>query len=234
VAHHTTDVVRVKYPTNALGESITRIDDAGDLFKNKVASFLPILDGKVLYVNMAGTLSGAIGVDHFNCRFVVFTDRSGGVLGKTELIENRTDVASNFASRNGSKEFSFCRASSSDRLRLGTISNDAAGEQESISGGGATLSKVVGMGGINIAVELKMSVSLGKNGKRGIRDSEIERDSREAVIGSGAPIDGSPVNGLAKVFGTAFEASIMQLGRSSGEFCQRSDSVANIRASNDV
>jgi hypothetical protein len=68
VAHHATDVAGVKYPANAICESITWIDDAGDLFKNEMAGFLPILDSKVLYVDMAGTLSGTIGVDHFNCR----------------------------------------------------------------------------------------------------------------------------------------------------------------------
>jgi hypothetical protein len=71
-----------------------------------------------------------------------------------------------------------------------------------------------------------MISSLGQNGKRGIRDDNIEWKGGEVVIGSGAPIENSPVDSLAEIFGYALEANIMQLGRSSCKSCQGGDGIS--------
>jgi hypothetical protein len=46
-----------------------------------MVGLLPILDGKVLYVDVAGALSGLVSVDHLDGGFVVFTDRSWAFFG---------------------------------------------------------------------------------------------------------------------------------------------------------
>jgi len=63
-------------PAEGLGEVIGRVDDTWDVAHDNVASILPILDGKMLDVDVTRTFRGNTGVDHFDGRHVVFEDRS--------------------------------------------------------------------------------------------------------------------------------------------------------------
>jgi hypothetical protein len=56
VTHQTASVARVENPGNGFCQAAGRVDDAWDVDQLKVASLLPILDGKVLdHVNMTRT-----------------------------------------------------------------------------------------------------------------------------------------------------------------------------------
>ena len=122
-------------PTEGLGEIIGRVDDARDVFQDDVLGILPILDGKVLNINVAGALSRNTSVDHLDSRLVVFVDRSRVMLGKTQLFQNSTEVFGMLRSKNSSKELSFSRAGCSDGLRLGTVRDGAATHSERVAGG---------------------------------------------------------------------------------------------------
>ena len=54
MSHGPADVSAVKDPTESLGKRISRVDDAGDVFKENVAMLLPLLDGEVLDCDVAG------------------------------------------------------------------------------------------------------------------------------------------------------------------------------------
>jgi hypothetical protein len=128
VAHKASGVTRMKDPADAFGEAVARVDDTLDVFQNNMASPFPVLNGKILNVNMAGAFSGTTGVDHLDCRFVVLIERSGAGLEKTELCEDGAEVFGHFGSGNGGNKLGFSRASGSDSLRFAAIGDDTTGK----------------------------------------------------------------------------------------------------------
>jgi hypothetical protein len=67
MAHQATDVSRVKNPANGFGKTIAGIDNTGNLGEIKVTGFLPVLEGKVLYIDVAGAFGRAISIGHLYC-----------------------------------------------------------------------------------------------------------------------------------------------------------------------
>ena len=76
MAHNTTGMSRVKNPSERLGQVISRVEDARDKNHKDVAIVFPILDRKVLDVNVARTFSRMASIDHFDGSGIVFIDRS--------------------------------------------------------------------------------------------------------------------------------------------------------------
>ena len=71
MTHVATTVAVVEGPAASFCQSIGAVDDAGDVEKDQVTIVFPLLDGKVLDVNVASTVGGLARVDHFNRCFVV-------------------------------------------------------------------------------------------------------------------------------------------------------------------
>jgi len=78
------------------------IDDTRDDFHHNVPRVLPVLNGKVLDINMARVLSWNMSVDHIDGGLVVTTQH------------NATEVARMLSRCGGSKEFCFSGAGGSD------------------------------------------------------------------------------------------------------------------------
>ena len=72
MSHEAASVSRMKNPANAFGECIAGVDGSFDVLKDDMSSAFPVLDGEVLNVDVSGAFSGAPGIDHFDCGFVVF------------------------------------------------------------------------------------------------------------------------------------------------------------------
>jgi hypothetical protein len=53
VAHHLLSMVQVKNPANTFWETIAGINDSLNLLEEEMTGFFPILDGKVLYVDVS-------------------------------------------------------------------------------------------------------------------------------------------------------------------------------------
>ena len=97
----------------------------------------PILDGKVLDVNMTGTFSGNTRIDHFDGRLIVAIDVGGSGLGKTKIGENGAKIFGMFGRRDSSNEFSFGGRGGSNRLGFATIRNAAARHGKGVASDGA-------------------------------------------------------------------------------------------------
>ena len=82
MAHGAASVSLMEDPTEWLGEVIRWVDDARDEVHDNVAGIFPVLNGKVLDVNVAGALGGDLRVNHVDGRFVVHPDGCGSGLGK--------------------------------------------------------------------------------------------------------------------------------------------------------
>ena len=57
MAHKATTVTRVKYPAQQFSEVVAGIQDARDVNEFDTTPFFPILDSKVLDINMSSTFS---------------------------------------------------------------------------------------------------------------------------------------------------------------------------------
>ena len=90
MSHHAADMPGVENPAKRLGESVGRVDDSRDVAHFNVSSSFPVLDGKVLDVNVTGAISGNLVVDHKNSRHVILVDRRRGGLLETKVSENHT------------------------------------------------------------------------------------------------------------------------------------------------
>ena len=82
MAHDAACMAFMEDPSQRLSQIVRAIDGARDEVQNNVTSIFPVLDGKVLDVNVAGVLGGDLRVNHVDGRFVVHPDGCGSGLGK--------------------------------------------------------------------------------------------------------------------------------------------------------
>ena len=80
MAHDAAGMALMEDPAERLGKIIRGVDDAGDVSHYNVTSFFPILDGKVLDVNVSGSLGRYFCVDHVDGRHIVFINGSRALL----------------------------------------------------------------------------------------------------------------------------------------------------------
>ena len=72
MTHKTTAVARVKNPSKWLRQVIRYINNSWDMAHDNVTLFTPILDGKVLNINMTGSLSRDTIIDHIDSGHIIF------------------------------------------------------------------------------------------------------------------------------------------------------------------
>jgi len=120
VTHNASRMASMENPAQGLREVIRRIDDTWDVAHDNVASLLPILNGKVLDINVMRTLSRNTSINHLDSRHVVFVDRSWFILRETQFSHYSTEVLGLLSGKDGSEKLSFRRASGSDRLVVST------------------------------------------------------------------------------------------------------------------
>ena len=145
VFYEAASVPRVEDPANTFSKGIARVDGPFDVLKEDMASTSPILDGKVLDVDVTGAFCRASSIDHFDGRFVVFVKNGRSFLSEAKLMEKEAQVFGNLGSSNGSNEFSLSGAGGSDGLSFGTVGNNTTSKGETITGGRTALTKVISM-----------------------------------------------------------------------------------------
>ena len=72
MAHGMMSMASKKSPAKCFGSMVSNVDDAGDVMDD--AMMLPLLNGKMLNVNVSGIRSGFAFIDHGNGRDVVFIE----------------------------------------------------------------------------------------------------------------------------------------------------------------
>ena len=88
VAHGAASVTLMKDPAEGLGEVIWWVEDTRDEVHDNISSIFPVLNGKMLDVNVAGTLGGHLGVDHVDGGFVVHPDGGSLTLCETKFFQD--------------------------------------------------------------------------------------------------------------------------------------------------
>ena len=72
MAHHAPDMAMMEGGAKRFGKGIGNVNDSGYMEQNDFMVRFPLLDSKMLDINMARTGSGAIGVDHKYSSCIIF------------------------------------------------------------------------------------------------------------------------------------------------------------------
>ena len=116
VPHEAAGMPFMQNPAKWLGQVIGRVDDAMNEFHDNCTGFLPVLNGKVLDVDVVRVFSRHAGVDHVDGRLVITVENRRATGRKSQLSHDRAQVFCVLSSSDGRKEFSFGRAGGGDRL----------------------------------------------------------------------------------------------------------------------
>ena len=130
IHHHAAHMSEMQGGTQRLGEGIGRIDDARDGVENDIAIGFPLLNHKMLYVDVARSWGRAAGIDHKDGRLVVLVEHSRTRLDIFEFIKDRSHVLGNLGSLNCSDEFSVSGARGDGRLHIGLVGNGTTTKHE--------------------------------------------------------------------------------------------------------
>ena len=105
--HDATGMALMKDPSQWFGKVIRGIDDTRDELHHNVPRVLPVLDGKVLDIDMTRALSGNTSVDHVDGGLVVTIQRCRFAWREPQLLHNGAEVARMFSSGDSSEELGF-------------------------------------------------------------------------------------------------------------------------------
>ena len=86
MTHRTMNMVGVQSPAKCLGGLVAGVDDARDVTHDNLTSSTPLLNRKVLDVDMAGARGRTTLVHHSNGSLVVHIERGGAELSKAKLM----------------------------------------------------------------------------------------------------------------------------------------------------
>ena len=152
-AHESQSVTRVQNPSKGFREVVTGVKDSWNVFENNFASLFPILNGKMLNVDVTGSVSGMTCIDQFDGGCIVFVKDSGIVLRESEFLENGAQVKRDLGGRDCSKEFSLSGAGGCTALCLRLVGNGCTGKGEDTSSCGSSCAQVIGVGSIDKTYE---------------------------------------------------------------------------------
>ena len=107
MSHITPGMPRVQDPAKRLSEVIRRINDTRNMSEDNIAGFTPVLDGKMLNIDVTRPFCGYTMIDHVNHRNIVSIKGSCTFLFETKIVHNSTKVFGLFSSEYGGKKFGF-------------------------------------------------------------------------------------------------------------------------------
>ena len=154
MAHGTMSMVSKKSPAKCFGGMVGNVDKARDVMHDDDSMMLPLLNGKMLNVNMPGAGSGFALIDHGNGGDVVLVEQCWSFLGNTEFMKDGTKVFGNLGSMHSSNELSLGGTCSNSGLKFGLVGNGTTSKTEYNTSERALCVSVSGIGCINKANKL--------------------------------------------------------------------------------
>jgi hypothetical protein len=101
MTHETTGMAGMKNPAKGFSKVIRRIDNARDVTEFKMTLTSPVLNGKVLDVNVPRPFGRLHCVDYPDGRDIFLKQEGGLLLGETNLVEDKSQVFCNLSGRDG-------------------------------------------------------------------------------------------------------------------------------------
>lgn len=180
VTHGATSVTGVECPAEGLGTLVGGVDDAGDVVHDDISTLTPLLNGKMLNVDVTRARRRLAVINHGNGSQILFIEGGGSRLRKTKLGEDGTKILCNLGSLTSADKFGLSTGSSDSSLKLRLVSNRTTSEAEDKASNRATGLDIDGMGGIDDADELKELVDR-KGGQGRVGNGLIEGDSGKGI-----------------------------------------------------
>jgi len=103
----------------------------------------------VLNINVTRALSGDTSIDHVDCRLVVAIHDGRAFRRKAEVSHDGAHVSSMLRCGNSGKEFRFGGAGSGDGLRLTSVGDSVATQEEGIASSRSAVAQIVGVGALH-------------------------------------------------------------------------------------
>lgn len=145
----------VELPAQILSEVIRWIDDPRDELHDHITRVVPVLDDKMLDIDVAGVLGWNVSIDHVDSRLVVATQGGRSLRWETKLFHDSTQVPGVLGSGDSCQEFGLSRTGGCDRLHFTVVGNSTTTQQKYIASCRMTVTQVVGMCGIGEASQLE-------------------------------------------------------------------------------
>ena len=168
MTHGAADMTRVKNPAKSFGGGIGNIDGGGDVYHANDTAGAPFLDCKMLDVNVARALGGAVLVNHSDGGLIILVEGCRARLRVAEFSKNGAEVFGDLGGVDGGNKLGLGGRGRNSGLKLGFVGDGAAGEGEDDAGDGAAF-LISGVSGINISSELK------RRGRRKSGEVRIDR-----------------------------------------------------------
>ena len=135
MAHDAATVSLMEDPAQRFCTVIRGVQNAGNMGHHNLLSVLPILDSKVLDINVARTLGWDLGVNHVDGGLIVHVNGGWSLWREAQFSEDGSEVLDLLGSSNSSKELCFSRTGGSDGLYLRFIGNSSTRKNEGIACG---------------------------------------------------------------------------------------------------
>ena len=116
VTHQAAYMSMVQSQSEGLGEGISRVSDPGNVRENNLAMGFPLLNCKMLNVDVTGPGSRTTSIDHEDCGSVVFVQGGRLRLWIAEFREDGAKILGDLSGVHGSNQFSFGRTVGNCRL----------------------------------------------------------------------------------------------------------------------
>ncbi len=227
MTHQAASVTGVEDGTKRFGKVVRGVQDTRDEMHDNVTEFLPVLDGKVLDVDVARTFGRDTRIDHVDGRLVVTEQNRRARTGETKVGQDGTEVASMFSGTDGSVKFRLGGTGGGGRLGLALVGDTAAGEKESKASGRATRAKVISMSSIQKTNQVG---GHGEGGKIANRRDRVEGGGTRGQVRKGRramEVD-PPEARTAQVFDQFLEEREVEVGRSGRELAEGNDGVTDV------
>jgi len=146
--HDVVGVAVVQDTSKGFCQVIGGVDHIRDELHNNGPGFFPVLDGKVLDVNVTGALRGHTSVDHIDGRLVIAVHDCRAFRREAEVCHDCSHVLSMLRGGNSGKEPRFGGAGSSDRLHFALVRDGATTEEEGVACSRSAVTQIIGVCGI--------------------------------------------------------------------------------------
>jgi hypothetical protein len=120
----------VQQPTKGLGQGIIWINGAPDVAQDHFTFGDPLLQGKMLYVNVMTAIRRALGICHHNGSCIVLIELSSFQLTDRDLHEDSTEILCELGGTNSRDKFTFGGTEADGCHPLRSVCNGSSSEKK--------------------------------------------------------------------------------------------------------
>ena len=93
MSHHATSMASKKNPSERFAKIVRRVDNSRDVTHLDLLVVGPILDRKMLYIDVSSAFRWDAAIDHQDCSCIVFKDWCWFILTETKSIQSANKLA---------------------------------------------------------------------------------------------------------------------------------------------